>query len=173
MSVVEYISMRRDTSAMMMAFVIGEFAMGIELPSGVSDHPLVKTMETCASDLVWLINDVYSWNVEQSEGQTANMVTVLMNRNGMTIQEAVDFVAVEVSQRFKLYLESKSRLPASWLSDNHVRAYLTNLEDWVVGYITWSFESPRYFGGGVEEIRKTLTVTVIEPRSGQKSARGA
>lgn len=108
------------------------------------------------------VQDVYSWNIEQAQGHTANIVTVLMNQKEIPVQEAMDIVGHEVQKRFQLYVSSKAQLP-SWGAaiDKDVQAYATVLEDWSIGSIRWSLESKRYFTKSSPYDPKTLEVKIL------------
>lgn len=107
--------------------------------------------------------DLYSWNVEQSQGQDANILTILMRERAIGIQEAIDVVADKVHGNFRRYLACQQNLP-SWGSasvDRDVRTWLKVLEDWCVGYSAWSLESRRYFGENTPRVRESLRVPVL------------
>lgn len=108
------------------------------------------------------VQDVYSWNIEQAQGHTANIVTVLMNQKDIPVQEAMDIVGKEIQKRFQLYVSSKAQLP-SWgpQVDAGVQAYATVLEDWTIGSIRWSLESKRYFTKNAPYNKKTLEVKIL------------
>ncbi|KAG8995769.1 hypothetical protein FRB94_011659 [Tulasnella sp. JGI-2019a] len=169
MDVESFTRMRRDTGALKICFVMGEFGLGTDIPDEVFDHPLVKTMENCANDIVVLANDIYSWNIEQAQGHTANIITVLMKAKNLSVQTAMDLVGEEIQKRFRTYLDCKARLP-SWgpTVDRDAHAYFTVLEDWSAGNFTWSLTSMRYFGKNAPTIRKSLVVSIL-PRE-QKTA---
>lgn len=108
------------------------------------------------------VQDVYSWNIEQAQGHTANIITVLMNQKNIPVQEAMDIVGQEVQKRFQLYSLSKSQLP-SWGTevDKGVQAYATVLEDWTIGSIRWSLQSKRYFTKSAPYDPKTFEVKIL------------
>ncbi|KAG8900686.1 hypothetical protein FRC00_011755 [Tulasnella sp. 408] len=162
MDVESFTRMRRDTGALKICFVMGEFGLGLDLPDEVFEHPLIQTMENCSNDIVVLANDVYSWNIEQAQGHTANIITVLMNQKDIPVQEAMDIVGQEIQKRFQLYSLSKSQLP-SWGTevDKGVQAYATVLEDWTIGSIRWSLQSKRYFTKSAPYDPKTLEVKIL------------
>lgn len=73
-----YITMRRSTSCMpvrtlyfttskrretvddpilpQVGYALGEFSMNVDLPDAVCEHPVIRTMQECATDIVWLAN---------------------------------------------------------------------------------------------------------------------
>ncbi|KAJ7792279.1 isoprenoid synthase domain-containing protein [Mycena leptocephala] len=64
-----------------------------DLPDEVVEHPHIQKLALAAIDLNILVNDLYSYNVEQSRGDDVhNMVTVAMREMGLGVQEAVDHV---------------------------------------------------------------------------------
>ncbi|KAG8902020.1 hypothetical protein FRB99_004869 [Tulasnella sp. 403] len=160
-----YIHLRRDTGALKMCFVMGEFGLGLDIPDEVFEHPLIKTMEDCANDVVVLSNDAYSYNIEQAQGDKCNIISVSMKEKNFDLQTAMDFSGYLVRESITTYLTCKAQLP-SWgpYVDKDVRAYLEVLEDWMVGGFYWSLESQRYFGEDVEDVKASLVVKLLPSR---------
>ncbi len=46
--------------------------------------------------------------------------------------------------------------------DENVQKYLFSIAQWYAGNLIWSFETPRYFGLELEEVKKSLVVNVKE-----------
>lgn len=105
---------------------------------------------------------MYSFNVEQSKGDTQNLVIIAMNEMGLDVQGAVDYVGELIKARIDQYVMEKHCLP-SWGAevDAEVAAYVAGLERWVIGVLHWSFDSERYFGAEHERIKKDLIVTLL------------
>jgi len=78
--------------------------------------------------------DIFSYNVEQSRGDTHNMIVILMKYHGLDLQGAVDYVGNLCSQTIDTFIENKANLP-SWGPeiDDMVARYVQGLQDWIVG----------------------------------------
>ncbi|OBZ72574.1 Alpha-muurolene synthase [Grifola frondosa] len=88
----EYIALRWDTSGCKPCFALIEFAAGIDLPDDVVQHPTIQALEEATNSLVTWSNDIFSYNVEQARRDTHNMIVVVMQEQGFTLQEAINFV---------------------------------------------------------------------------------
>ncbi|PPQ96121.1 hypothetical protein CVT26_004756 [Gymnopilus dilepis] len=161
-----YIALRRDTSGCKPCWALIEFAYNLDIPDEVMDHPTIRNLGEAANDLVTWSNDIFSYNVEQSKGDTHNMIPVVMNQEGVDLQTAVDFVGSMCKQSIDRFVAERSQLP-SWGSeiDRQVAIYVDGLADWIVGSLHWSFESERYFGKNGRNVKATRTVELLPRRS--------
>ncbi|KAI0701357.1 terpenoid synthase [Cytidiella melzeri] len=161
-----YISLRRDTSGCKPCWALIEYAYNLHIPDEVMDHPIIRNLGEAANDLVTWSNDIFSYNVEQSKGDTHNMIVVVMKQEGLCLQDAVDFVGELCQQSIDRFVAERASLP-SWGPeiDRQVDVYVDGLADWIVGSLHWSFESERYFGKSGLEVKKTRTVTLLPRRS--------
>jgi len=82
------------------------------------------------------LQDIFSYNVEQSRGDTHNMIVILMHYHGLTLQEAVDYVGSLCEETINAFIENKKRIP-SWGKeiDDMVEKYVKGLQDWIVGFV--------------------------------------
>ncbi|CCO34394.1 hypothetical protein BN14_08492 [Rhizoctonia solani AG-1 IB] len=72
-SIDEYIQLRRDTSAMRIAFVGIEYALGLELPAEVHEDPIVMELALAGNDILTWANDIYSFPVSATESSSWNL----------------------------------------------------------------------------------------------------
>jgi hypothetical protein len=95
----------------------------------------MEALNQGTNDLVTWSNDIFSYNVEQSRGDTHNMIVILMLYHGHTLQSAVDYVGDLCAQTIDTFCENKKKLP-SWGPevDEMVAKYVQGLQDWIVGY---------------------------------------
>nr|BBH51502.1 putative sesquiterpene synthase [Clitopilus sp.] len=161
-----YITLRRDTSGCKPCWALIEYAYNLHIPDEVMEHPLILSLGEAANDLVTWSNDIFSYNVEQSKGDTHNMIPVVMNQEGLDLQSAVDFVGQMCKQSIDRFVEDASNLP-SWGPeiDRDVAVYVNGLADWIVGSLHWSFESERYFGKTGLEVKATRVVELLPQRA--------
>lgn len=103
--------------------------------------------------------------MEQSKGLDGNnILTVLMKSHGFTLQEASDYVGVQYKKFMDEFVSDLNSLPSFGSEvDTNVSLYFTKMSHWCIGNVVWSFETPRYFGAGREEVIKTGVVT-LSPR---------
>lgn len=161
-----YIALRRDTSGCKPCWALIEYANNLDIPDEVMDHPTIRDLGEAANDLVTWSNDIFSYNVEQSKGDTHNMIPVVMNQEGVDLQTAVDFVGNMCKQSIDRFNEERSRLP-SWGPeiDRDVAIYVDGLANWIVGSLHWSFESERYFGKKGRQVKATRVVDLLPKRT--------
>ncbi|KAH9848860.1 terpenoid synthase [Lenzites betulinus] len=161
-----YINVRRDTSGCKPVFDLIEYAMDIDLPDFVVEHPIIKALNQGANDLVTWSNDIFSYNVEQSRGDTHNMIAILMSLHGLDLQSAVDHVGDLCKQTIDAFIENKGNVPSFGPElDRDVALYVQGLQDWIVGSLHWSFMTRRYFGTAGAEVKKHRVVKLL-PRKG-------
>ncbi|KAF8077664.1 terpenoid synthase [Lyophyllum atratum] len=157
-----YIDVRRDTSGCKPCWALIEYALDIDLPDFVVEHPVIEALNQGTNDLVTWSNDIFSYNVEQSRGDTHNMIVILMKYHGHSLQSAVDYVGDLCAQTIDAFVENRRKLP-SWGPevDDMVDRYVTGLQDWIVGSLHWSFQTHRYFGTNGAEVKKTRFVKLL------------
>ncbi|KAF8635373.1 hypothetical protein AX15_000378 [Amanita polypyramis BW_CC] len=161
-----YIALRRDTSGCKPCWALIEYANNLHLPDEVMDHPIVRSLGEATNDVVTWSNDIFSYNVEQSKGDTHNMISVVMKERGLDLQSAVDFVGDMCKQSIDRFNKERAELPC-WGPDvdQEVTIYVQGLADWIVGSLHWSFETERYFGKNGREAKKTRVVKLLPQKA--------
>ncbi|KAL5529465.1 COP3 [Sanghuangporus baumii] len=162
-----YIDVRRDESGCKPVFDLIEYGLGINLPDFVIEHPIIKALNQGSNDLVTWSNDIFSYNVEQARGDTHNMIIILVQRYGMELQDAMDYVGEMCRVTMENFVANKARLPSFGCPelDRDVAGYVQGLQDWIVGALHWSFMSQRYFGTEGAEVKKHRYVKLL-PKKG-------
>ncbi|KAI9460024.1 isoprenoid synthase domain-containing protein [Russula earlei] len=157
-----YIDMRRDTSGCKPVFDLIEYSLDLELPDAVIEHPVIAALNQGANDLVTWSNDLFSYNVEQSRGDTHNMVCVFMIHDGLGLQQAVDRIGEMCKQTIDAFVRNRERVP-SWGDrvDEDVKLYVNGLQEWIVGSLHWSFMTTRYFGDNGGLVKATRIVDLV------------
>ena len=70
-------------------------------------------MQLTTSPHFTIPKDVYSYGVEKSNGLADNNVlSVLQNEKGITVQEAADYVGVHFKELVDKFLAAKTQLPS-------------------------------------------------------------
>ncbi|KAI0760326.1 terpenoid synthase [Fomes fomentarius] len=160
-----YIAMRRDTSGCKPCWALIEYANNLDLPDEVMEHPIVLGLGEAANDLVTWSNDIFSFNVEQANGDTHNMIVVVQNQQKLELQEAVDYVGDLCLACIDRFQALRKALP-SWGPeiDAQLQVYIDGLGDWMIGNLVWSFETERYFGKDGRQVRHDLSVALLPRR---------
>jgi hypothetical protein len=105
---------------------------------------------------------VYS---HSTQGDTHNMIPVVMNEQGLDLQSAVDFVGEMCKQSINRFIDDRAALP-SWgvKIDRDVSVYVDGLANWIVGSLHWSFMTERYFGTNGAKIKAGRVVNLLPQR---------
>jgi hypothetical protein len=93
-----------------------------------------------------------------------------MREKGFDLQEAADHAGVLFGDLVGRFIAERKELP-SWGSDidRDVNRYVDAIGNWVVGNLCWSFETPRYFGSALEDVKRTRIVKLRPRRVETKS----
>ncbi|KAJ7228636.1 terpenoid synthase [Mycena pura] len=160
-----YIALRRDTSGCKPCWALIEYGLDIDLPDFVVEHPVILALNQSTNDLVTWSNDIFSYNVEQSRGDTHNMIVILMKYHGHTLQSAIDYVGELCRFTIDAFQRDRESLP-SWGPeiDDMVQRYVGGLENWIVGSLHWSFMTERYFGKSGADVKKNRFVALLPLR---------
>ncbi|KAI0642719.1 terpenoid synthase [Trametes meyenii] len=161
-----YIAMRRDTSGCKPCWALIEYANNLDLPDWVMEHPCVRGLEEAANDLVTWSNDIFSFNVEQANGDTHNMIVVVQRQEKLDLQSAINYVGALCEQCVDRFDTLRRALP-SWGPeiDNQLQVYIDGLGDWMIGNLVWSFETERYFRRAGPRVRASLSVALLPRRN--------
>ncbi|KAJ7706896.1 isoprenoid synthase domain-containing protein, partial [Mycena rosella] len=157
-----YIALRRDTSGCKPCWALIEYALDIDLPNFVVEDPVIAALNQSTNDLVTWSNDIFSYNVEQSRGDTHNMIIILTKYHGHTLQTAVDYVGDLCRSMIETFQRDRASVP-SWGPeiDAMVTRYVQGLEAWIVGSLHWSFMTERYFGKSAADVKRSRFVALI------------
>ncbi|KAG9313630.1 terpenoid synthase [Chiua virens] len=160
-SVETYVALRRDTSGCKPCVALIEYAHHLHIPDDVMGHPILQRLTEGANDVVTWVNDIVSYDVEQSKGHTHNLINIVMQEHGLTVQDAINMTGDFCDRAMDQFLLDRANLP-SWgpVIDAEVRVYVSGLEDWMVGSLHWSYETERYFGKAGQRIKKTGILTL-------------
>lgn len=93
------------------------------------------------------------------------MVVILMNVEGLGLQDAVDRVGDMCCDVLTTFRDGQKDLP-KWgpQIDKDVDRYVRGLESWLIACLHWSFMSGRYFGTKGLQIKKTGIVELMPSR---------
>jgi cytochrome P450 len=96
-----------------------------------------------------IINDLLSWRKEHSQDDKMTVVRVLIEREGLGLQQAVDRLCELVGYHEKAYIAARDELLATPAGDREdVRRYLRGLDYLMGGSQEFEYLTPRYYGDG-------------------------
>ncbi|KAF8580485.1 terpenoid synthase [Ramaria rubella] len=151
----KYVSHRRTSSGCKPLFDILEYSLDMQLPDYIIEDPRMAKMKDCVNDFVAFSNDIFSYDVEQSRGDTHNIVTVIMHNYKLDLQRSVDYAGDMCREALNEYCTLKADFPAYSPEINaQLFEYFRGLESWISGSLQWSYLTPRYFGNKGSEIKK-------------------
>ena len=112
--------------------------------------------------------DIFSYNKEQAQNDTHNMIPILMEYYGYTLQEAVDRVGEMCKETIDTFMENQKRVPSFGDAklDKDVAGYVEGLQNWIVGSLHWTFMSKRYFGDEGLQVKKHRWVKLLPKKNG-------
>ncbi|KAK5988326.1 (+)-eremophilene synthase [Cladobotryum mycophilum] len=70
-------------------YVMIEYAHGLDIPSKVFDHPVIKELEVIVFKIIAIVNDIVSYSKEEANGVRHNMVAIC-RIHGFSAQDAFD-----------------------------------------------------------------------------------
>ncbi|CAE7228396.1 unnamed protein product [Rhizoctonia solani] len=155
----EFRKYRRDTSGVKVTLATLEYAHEINIPDEVLHDPIVSELSLAGNEILTWANDVYSFPKEYAQGQTHNLVFVLMWNNQLGLQDAMNRAGELIEQRVQDYLVAKAQVPSFGPHlDHEVSRYIQGIEYCVQACIDWSFMNTRYFGANAEEVKRDRVV---------------
>ena len=85
-----YLHMREISVGLYAEFALSGLIDGFELPAQLLDDPQIQRLMSLASRVVGCANDLFTYEKELQQGELHNLVHVLMTRQQLTKEEAVD-----------------------------------------------------------------------------------
>ncbi|MET8677142.1 terpene synthase family protein [Streptomyces sp. NPDC004647] len=148
-----------------------EYAAGVDM---TAYDALLADVHTHAMRQMITVNDLLSWRKEHAEEDKMTLVRVLIEREGLGLQQSVDRLCELVEHHERAYLAARDRLlrgPHGTRAD--IRTYLNGLDHVIGGSQEFEYLTPRYFGDGYVWdgstsgwISLTAPVTRFRPRPG-------
>ncbi|KAF6804145.1 hypothetical protein CSOJ01_10409 [Colletotrichum sojae] len=145
----EYMDLRRGTIGVYPAVNLCEFIMDIKLPQHVYDHPSLQECMVISSDLVLLVNDVLSYRKDLELGTEHNLISLLVEKYNLTVQQAVDRIGDMVDSCYRRWYLALAALPS----------YGEKIDREVLKFVeACSYQSERYLGREGHEVRETCVM---------------
>jgi avermitilol synthase len=142
---VKYRKMREVSSGLYFGFRLGELTDNITLPPHVRDHHVVRSLESKASMIVGLANDIYTVEKELAKGEVNNMVLVLMHEEQLDLDTAMARAVELHDTETREFVDLSTHLPKfSPEVDVELQRYVEVLSSMISGHRSWAIETDRY-----------------------------
>ncbi|MGW3963243.1 terpene synthase family protein [Amycolatopsis sp. NPDC005003] len=143
---IDYVEMRRRTFG---ADLTMSLSRRHAVPPALRRTRPVQTLEHAATDVVCLLNDLYSYRKEiRHEGELHNAVLVVRNFLDCTEERAAEVVTDLVHARLAEFEHAAAtELPALYRDDateQTLLGFVQELRDWMAGFGHWHENSARY-----------------------------
>jgi 5-epi-alpha-selinene synthase len=136
---------RPYTSAVYTFIDLIELSEGERLPLVARKHPDYQRLALMTNNVICWCNDLFSLAKERAHFDMHNLVLVLQHESGMSLQEAVEAVALLVEREVRHFVALEARLPSFGPTiDSLVQRFVAVLRAWMRGNLDWSLESGRY-----------------------------
>jgi len=140
-----YLAMRETSIGLYVQFELFELTNAIKLPPEVHQHPAVAALKRKACNLVGWANDIFTYEKEITHGELHNLVLVLMQAEGLSLESALDKAVALHDTEMHEFIQLEPDLPSLGIDvDEEIRSYVAMLRTWIRGHIDWGHETGRY-----------------------------
>jgi hypothetical protein len=142
----QYLRLRQYLGAARVATDLIELVEQIHLPVPITQHASVQAITEACCNVICIANDLFSLSKELAHGDEHNLVSVLKNERGITMDEAI-LQAVDIhNKEVEKFEFLQKQLPLfNATTDKMLRQYVHILSMQIAGNITWSeSETKRY-----------------------------
>ncbi|WP_437316626.1 terpene synthase family protein [Sorangium sp. So ce385] len=139
----EYIRMRRYSGAVYPYCDLLELLLEQPLPLEVVEHPTLQGVREICNDILCWTNDYFSLEKELKSGEVHNLIVVLREIGGLTLQGAVAELKRMHDERIAEYQYLKSRMLAA-CPTNGIQQYLDATDAMIAGHQRWALAALRY-----------------------------
>lgn len=139
----EYIMMRRYSGAVYPYCDLIELLLEHPLPLEVVQHPLLQNVREICNDILCWTNDYFSLEKELRSGEVHNLIVVLRDNAGLTLEQAIAQLRRMHDARVAEYQDVKEKVLSSW-STSGIRQYLAATDAMIAGHQRWALAALRY-----------------------------
>ncbi|KAL1612136.1 hypothetical protein SLS60_000359 [Paraconiothyrium brasiliense] len=151
-----YFDLRRGTIGVYPAITLAEWAGNIKVPQKAYDHPSLQKCMQVAADLVILVNDVLSYRKDLDLGVDFNLITLLMNKDCATVQQAMDKIGDMIEDCYRQWFLALADLPSYGEDvDREVMNFVEVCRAMAHGNLYWSFQTGRFLGNEGHDVHET------------------
>ncbi|KAL0933329.1 uncharacterized protein CTRU02_212292 [Colletotrichum truncatum] len=146
----QYKNIRRGTAAVMPVVVLAEYMVRTQVPETLRGSLAFEILSRETTDLIWLINDLYSLPKELADGAVLSIVPVLLHsKSGIwTLDAVVHNIMTEIKSSMERFDSAAKELMEMAVGDVSLEvgadAFITYCRHLVTGVVIWSAQSPRY-----------------------------
>ncbi|MFO0686099.1 MAG: terpene synthase family protein [Sandaracinus sp.] len=144
----EYLAQRVHSIGVLQVLDLAELFRGTPLPPEIRHDESHEALRDAAARIIACANDLYSYDKERRAGDPNNLVTVLVQHEGMTLEQALDEV-VRVHDEEVVVLESLAAGALRRFPQHHVAVagWIEDVRAWIVGALEWTERAARYASG--------------------------
>ncbi|WP_437967222.1 terpene cyclase [Sorangium sp. So ce260] len=139
----EYLMMRRFSGAVYAYCDLLELLLDRPLPLEIVQHPLLQSAREICNDILCWTNDYFSLEKELRSGDVHNLIIVLRDTTGLTLEESISRLWRMHDERIAEYQLIKQKLLSSSASDE-IRQYLAGIDAMISGNQCWALGADRY-----------------------------
>jgi predicted DCC family thiol-disulfide oxidoreductase YuxK len=149
----QYIAQRSSNAAGPALHHLSEYVHDLKIPDSVFEMEAMRTVVKEGAIMAQIVNDLLSLNKEvKQEPDSVSLITVLMQQRGLTPQQAVNSAVELLREIQRRFVEAEKPVKdgirdRSEKVQRDVRQFIGTGNDWVVGALKWSYETPRYMNG--------------------------
>lgn len=159
-----YLELRRVDNYGEWAAMMTEYALDVDMTDALPADASLVAVRTAAIDSITLVNDPYSFRKEIHIADSVNSVWLLMHLEGLTLQGALDKLALLVADNERKLIAARDKVLAGPLGTrSDVREYLTELEHLASGNAEFHAISTRYHGRDFKGQRFICGEVTIKP----------
>jgi hypothetical protein len=140
---VDLMALRPDSGAVLLFMHFIEVASGMELSSDALADADVTALQRLAGRIAIYPNEVWSYKKESESGHV-NLVTSMMKHCGLSLTEAVIYVAETHNAEMMMFDAIVSRVLHKRSDDAPLKAYLLGLHHFLHGLFLWGWHATRY-----------------------------
>lgn len=140
-----YIEKRQDTGAMHLALDYIDLVEHVDLPPEIYESTLVQALFQAINKIICWQNDIVSVEKEMARGTLSNLVLVLRNAYGYSLQEAIEQANAMITAEVRLFEQLSICAPNIFPAHvQELERYLASMRGWIRGNLDWSLESYRF-----------------------------
>ncbi|HUB91856.1 MAG TPA: hypothetical protein VMA74_19200 [Dyella sp.] len=146
-----YFGLRREAVGALPFSDLIESGYGFELSLEVMEHPVMQCMIDAFCDVMIMINDAHSLQIEIETGEVNNMAKILMHEHGYSKDDAIAELQRVCRERCNafIHLDGEIRkelgvLDLSGQTWKNIDTYIGNLRSMMRGHYDWSLGASRY-----------------------------
>ncbi|WP_437576926.1 terpene synthase family protein [Sorangium sp. So ce887] len=165
----EYLMMRRFSGAVYAYCDLLELLLDRPLPLEIVQHPLLQSVREICNDILCWTNDYFSLEKELRSGDVHNLIIVLRDTTGLTLEESISRLWCMHDDRIEEYQLIKQKLLSSSAS-NEIRQYLAGIDAMISGNQCWALGAARYAESRAFAPEDRTGASPVELRSGATRA---